>query len=170
MLRLRPEVAEDDAFRFDLFCQSRPTALARRGGLRALMRFQFQAQQLSYRTRFPDARFDIVELDRVPIGRIVVDRPGGVLHIVDQALAPPLRNRGLGTTIMKALMDEAAGNALPVRLMVASSNASAIRLYRRLGFVPIRTEPPSVEMEWRAPAPGSQVPRIADIFRDQEPA
>ena len=75
MLRLRPEVAEDDAFRFDLFCQSRPTALAMlpfdAAAFEQLMRFQFQAQQLSYRMRFTDARFDIVELDRVPIGRIV---------------------------------------------------------------------------------------------------
>jgi ribosomal protein S18 acetylase RimI-like enzyme len=125
---------------------------------------------MTYRANFPDARFDIIERDRAPIGRIVVNRPGTMLHIVDQAIVPELRNRGLGTAIMKALMDEATRNGLPVRLKVASTNDPSMRLYRRLGFVPIRTEPLSIEMEWRAPALGSQVRQIADIFRDQPPS
>jgi ribosomal protein S18 acetylase RimI-like enzyme len=65
---------------------------------------------------------------------------------------PSLRNRGLGTTIMKALMDEAGRVGLPVRLKVASTNDSAMRLYLRLGFVPIHTDLLHIEMEWRAPA------------------
>jgi RimJ/RimL family protein N-acetyltransferase len=178
LLRLRPERAEDDALRFTLFCQSRPAEFALlsfdAAALEQLMRFQFQAQTLSYRTNFPDARFDIVELDGAPIGRIVVDRSGGVLRIVDQALAPLLRNRGLGTAIMTALLAEAAGNALPVRLSVAPGNDAAMRLYLRLGFVPIRTEPHAIEMEWRAPAPGAethdQVETIAESRRNRGPA
>jgi GNAT superfamily N-acetyltransferase len=158
LLRLRPERAEDDGFRFTLFCQSRPAEFALlsidAAALEQLMRFQFQAQTLSYRTNFPEARFDIIELDNAPIGRIVVDRSGGALQIIDQALAPRLRNRGLGTAIMTSLLNEAAGKALPVRLMVASHNDAAMRLYLRLGFVPIETELHAIEMEWRAPAPG----------------
>jgi len=41
---------------------------------------------------------------------------------------------------------------LPVRLKVASSNAPSLRLYQRLGFVPIATIPLYLELEWR-PAP-----------------
>lgn len=174
MLHLRPERDEDAPFRFKLFCESRPAEFALLqldpAGFEQLMRFQFHAQTVTYRANFPDARFDIIERDRAPIGRIVVNRPGTMLHIVDQAIVPELRNRGLGTAIMKALMDEATGNGLPVRLKVASTNDPSMRLYRRLGFVPIRTEPLSIEMEWRAPAPGSQVRQIADTFRDQPPS
>jgi ribosomal protein S18 acetylase RimI-like enzyme len=157
MLRLRPEHDDDQAFRFQLFCQSRPAefALLRLdpAAMEQLMRFQFQAQTVSYRTSFPNARFDIIELDHLPVGRIVVDRPGHELHIVDQAIVPPLRNRGLGTAIMKALMDEAGRAGLKVRLLVASTNDPSMRLYLRLGFVPIATEPFYIEMEW--PSPGS---------------
>ena len=171
MLHLRPERDEDAPFRFKLFCESRPAEFALLqldpAVFEQLMRFQFHAQTVTYRANFPDARFDIIERDRAPIGRIVVNRPGTMLHIVDQAIVPELRNRGLGTAIMKALMDEATRNGLPVRLKVASTNDPSMRLYRRLGFVPIRTEPLSIEMEWRAPAPGSQVRQIADIVRDQ---
>jgi ribosomal protein S18 acetylase RimI-like enzyme len=167
MLRLRPERAEDDAFRFELFCQSRPAEFALlsfdAATLEQLMRFQFQAQTQSYRTNFPDARFDIIELDNAPIGRIVVDRSAGVLRIVDQALAQHARNRGLGTTIMTALLNEAAGTGVPVRLMVAPGNQAAMRLYLRLGFVAVKTELYAIEMEWRARAPDSQAQDIADI-------
>jgi ribosomal protein S18 acetylase RimI-like enzyme len=155
MLRLRPDQEQDQAFRFQLFCQSRSAEFALLGldaaVFEQLMRFQFQAQTMSYRSGFPNARFDIIELDGTPIGRIVVDRPGDHIHIVDQAIVPPLRNRGLGTTIMKALMDEAAAAALPVRLKVASSNDPSMRLYLRLGFVPVHSEPLYLEMEWPCP-------------------
>jgi ribosomal protein S18 acetylase RimI-like enzyme len=155
-LCLRPERDEDDAFRFQLFCESRPAEFAllqfEPAVFDQLMRFQFQAQTKSYRASFPNARFDIIELDRLPIGRIVVDRPGNAIHIVDQAIVPSQRSRGLGSTIMKALMDEAGRSRLPVRLKVASTNDPSIRLYRRLGFTPITTDPFHIEMEWRAAA------------------
>lgn len=154
MLRLRPERDEDDGFRFQLFCQSCPAEFAllqlEPAALDQLMRFQFRAQTAGYRANFPDARFDIIELASLPIGRIVVDRSRDVLHIVDQAIVPSQRNRGVGTTIMKALMDEAGRAGLKVRLQVTSTNDSAMRLYLRLGLVPIATELFCVEMEWQA--------------------
>jgi GNAT superfamily N-acetyltransferase len=162
VLRLRPERDEDDDFRFQLFCQSCPTEFAllrlEPAALHQLMRFQFRAQTEGYRANFPDARFDIIELASLPIGRIVVDRPRDVLHIVDQAIVPSQRNRGVGTAIMKALMEEAGGAGQKVRLMVASTNDSAMRLYLRLGLAPIATEPLHVEMEWQAPAVGAPGP------------
>jgi hypothetical protein len=73
-LQLRPETDEDRAFRFHLFCESRPPELALlpldAAARDTLMRFQFQAQTLSYRTQFPDARFDIIgftPIETVPL-------------------------------------------------------------------------------------------------------
>jgi ribosomal protein S18 acetylase RimI-like enzyme len=155
-LELRPEREEDRAFRYRLFCESRPpewdTVQIDPQLREQLMRHQFEAQTKSYRMQFPNARFDIIELDGRSIGRIVVDRPGDMLHLVDQAIVPPLRNKGLGTTIMRSLQEEAGARKLPVRLMVGSSNDPSLRLYLRLGFVPIQTVPLYVELEWRAPA------------------
>jgi hypothetical protein len=48
-------------------------------------------------------------------------------------------------------MDEAAAMDLPVRLKVASSNDPSMRLYLRLGFVPIETVPLYIELEWSPP-------------------
>ena len=116
-----------------------------------LMAHQFQAQTVSYRAQFPQARFDIIELDGRPIGRIVVDRPGDRLHLIDQAIVPDLRGRGIGTAIMRALMDEAAARRVPITLEVASSNDPSVRLYLRLGFVPTETAQPYIELAWTPP-------------------
>lgn len=153
MLRLRPEHDEDRAFRFQLFCDSRQPEWYQveldPAVREQLMRHQFQAQTATYAARFPRARFDIIELAHEKIGRIVVNRPGDMLHIVDQAIVPRLRNRGVGTAIMRALMDEAALGSLPVRLKVADANDPSLRLYLRLGFVPIESIPAYIELDWR---------------------
>jgi GNAT superfamily N-acetyltransferase len=114
------------------------------------MGFQFRAQAQGYRANYPRARFDIIERDGVPIGRIVVDRSGAFVHIVDLALLPAERNHGAGSAIMHALIREAGEVGRPLRLTVAAGNDAAMRLYLRLGLAPIASEPPYIEMEWRA--------------------
>jgi ribosomal protein S18 acetylase RimI-like enzyme len=152
LLRLRPEREDDLAFRVRLFGDSRPDmALLPPAAREQLTTLQFRAQTMSYRAQFPDAHFDIIELDGVAIGRIVVDR-GAALRIVDQALAPAFRNLGIGSAIMRALMGEARRTQLPLRLHVASNNDAALRLYVRLGFVPVETSAAYIELEWKLPA------------------
>jgi ribosomal protein S18 acetylase RimI-like enzyme len=155
LLHLRPEREEDRDFRYQLFCDSRQPEFAlllTPAAFQQIMAHQFHAQTVSYRTQFPQARFDIIELAGERVGRMVVDRPGTMVHIVDQAIIPQLRGRGIGTALMRALMDEAGAAGLPVRLEVASESDPAFRLYRRLGFVPIETVPLYMRLEWRAPA------------------
>jgi len=77
LLRLRPETEADQDFRFRPFGESRPDlALMPSNAREQVLMLQFRAQNVSYRTQFPRARFDIIELEGRPIGRIVVDRPG----------------------------------------------------------------------------------------------
>jgi ribosomal protein S18 acetylase RimI-like enzyme len=154
LLHLRPERDDDREFRYRLFCDSRQPefALLPAPLYQQVMAHQFHAQTVGYRDQFPQARFDIIELAGERIGRIVVDRPGTMVHIVDQAIVPALRGRGIGTAIMRALMDEADAAGLPVRLEVASENDPSFRLYQRLGFAPIETHPFYMRLEWRSPA------------------
>lgn len=162
-LRLRPEQNEDDAFRFALFCQSRSTDLAllpiEPAAYEQLMRFQYRAQTVGYRGNFPSARFDIIELDGAPIGRIVVDRSGDHIEIVDWAIAPQLRGRGVGTAILRAVMEEARQASRQIRLKVVSNNDAAVRLYLRLGFEPIATIPFYTELAWSAASEPSAASR-----------
>ena len=159
VVSLRPEHEGDRDFRYQLFCDSRQPEFALLlppDVFRQVMAHQFQAQTVGYQGQFPQARFDIIELAGNPIGRIVVDRPGDRLHIVDHAIIPELRGRGIGTAIMRALMDEAAAQRVRVTLEVASSNDPSMRLYVRLGFVPIETTPLYIELAWTPP--GEEAP------------
>ncbi len=154
MLHLRPEQNDDAAFRYRLFCDSRTKewdALRANPALfEQLTQHQFNAQSVSYRNQFPLARFDIIELESQPIGRIVVDRPGSMIHVVDLAIVPSLRNRGIGTTILQDILREAARSVVPAQLYVSSENDPSLRLYQRLGFVPIVSDPSYILLEWRS--------------------
>jgi RimJ/RimL family protein N-acetyltransferase len=154
MLRLRPEREEDQDFRYRLFRDSRPPefALLAPAAFEEIMTQQFHAQILSYLSQFPQARFDIIELSGEPIGRIVVDRLGSVLHLVDQAIVPRWRGRGVDTAIVRALMDEAQAAGVPVRVEGASESDPSLRLYLRLGFVPVETASLHTRLEWRPTA------------------
>lgn len=135
----RAERAADAAFLFALFRGSRhpsESLLGLDATLAAqLMRHQFAGQAASYRAAFPDARHAIIELDGMPIGRLVVDEGRDAWTLVDIALAAAWRGRGIGTGLLRETIAGARGAGVPLRLRVTVWNTDAARLYARLGFV-----------------------------------
>lgn len=57
----------------------------------------------------------------------------GELELVRLYLLPRAQNRGIGSELVRRLLERAAAQALPVRLRVLKQNP-ARRLYERLGF------------------------------------
>ena len=152
---LRPETAADESFRLALFGASRQPgwALFPPGpALEQLMLMQFRGQAKSYKAQYPDARFEIVEWAGAPAGRLAVDRAAGCITLIDIALAPEVRRRGIGTAILSALIAEALAAGLPLRLSVATGNLAAQRLYRRLGFAMAAQGDAYLQMQWPASA------------------
>jgi N-acetylglutamate synthase-like GNAT family acetyltransferase len=115
------------------------------------MRQQFCGQNASYRANYPDARFEIVEHDGAPIGRIVTARMPDAVLIVDIALIASSRRRGIGASLVNGVLKEARAADLPVRLSVVANNAAALRFYLRLGFRPIASSAIDTRLEWRNP-------------------
>lgn len=113
-----------------------------------LLRQQFAGQSATYRAVFPAASFDIVEVDGEPVGRIVTDAAQGVLRLVDIALLPEWRGRGIGTRLLCALQADAEAACVPLRLSVARANAGARRLYARLGFHPVEATETHLDLRW----------------------
>ncbi len=97
------------------------------------LRMQFRAQHVYYQENFPNARFEIIHMGEVPIGRLYVDRRDDEMRIIDIALLTTFRGQGVGGQIMKDLLDESAADKKPVTIHVVSGNV-AMRLYQRLGF------------------------------------
>jgi ribosomal protein S18 acetylase RimI-like enzyme len=113
----------------------------------AFLSMQFAAQHTYYQKQFPHAAFQLILLDHRPIGRLYVDRRGNEIRLLDITLVPEHRNAGIGTTLLKDLLAEAARLGKPVRLHVKPSNP-ARRLYQRLGFHLREDQGVYLLMEW----------------------
>ena len=72
------------------------------------------------------------------------------MHVIDIALLPEFRGRGIGAALLRELMDEAASAGRAVSIYVEESNR-AQSLYRRLGFEPVGTHGVYLLMRWRPP-------------------
>jgi ribosomal protein S18 acetylase RimI-like enzyme len=154
-ISVRPEQPADEAFLFELYASTRQEELDAWGwpadARKAFLTLQFKASQ-NHRVIFPDAEFQIVLLDKVNAGRLVVNRSREDMRIVDIALLPEYRNAGAGSALLQKVFGEAAASKKPLRLRVLKGNR-AERLYRRLGFEKIGENEMHLEMEWRAAAP-----------------
>jgi ribosomal protein S18 acetylase RimI-like enzyme len=95
----------------------------------AFLESQFTAQRQHYLAYFANAAFD----NGVPAGRLYLDRQDKTLLIIDVALLPDWRNRGIGTALIEAVFAEARLCGKDVSISVEKFNP-AQRLYRRLGF------------------------------------
>ena len=139
-MRLRPETAEDREFLFALYASTReeelrglPWAAEQRN---AFLRSQFEAQTYHYRTWYPDAAFQLILLEGIPVGRLCLLSDANQIRLIDIALLPAYRGKGVGSEIFTGMLADADKAALPVILHVERSNR-AQRLYRRYGFTVI---------------------------------
>jgi ribosomal protein S18 acetylase RimI-like enzyme len=136
-LTLRPAQPADELFLFELYVTTRMEELAAWGWDAShqdvFLKLQFTAQQQHYRTHFAHADYSIVYLDDRPIGRLIVARGNRDIHIADIIVLPEYRGAGIGTTLIRDILAEAAQAQKSVRLQVLNTNR-AIRLYERLGF------------------------------------
>lgn len=116
---------------------------------RAFLDQQFDAQHRHYQQYYADAEFLVILHDAQPIGRLYVARWPEQIVLIDIALLPEYRGAGIGTRLLRGLLDEAAAAGKPVRIHVEKFNP-ALRLYQRLGFYPIEDQGVYWYMEWSA--------------------
>lgn len=151
---LRPETLEDDDFLRALYASTRAHEMALTDWTAAeqalFLNSQFDLQRHHYRAHCPGATFDVILLDAVPVGRIYVYRTDAEIRLMDVALLPDARGRGIGTALVQRLLTEAASRDARVTLNVEPFNA-ARSLYERLGFRVLDEDPTNLFMEWRRP-------------------
>ena len=75
----------------------------------------------------------IVECDALAVGVIKLLQDGTTWTIEQFQIAPGHQGRGLGTTVLRALIADARASGALLRLSVLKRNPAA-RLYARLGF------------------------------------
>jgi ribosomal protein S18 acetylase RimI-like enzyme len=153
---LRPAAGgpSEEAFSYLLFASNRAADMAlmsvSQQDKEFLLQVQFRSMNETYRQSFPRARYDIIELDRWPIGRIISEVQPDCLYFIDFALLPQAQGLGIGTTVLAAALEEARQLGVPARLRSFSHNWAAQRLYDKLGFTVVAEDPPQLVLEWRA--------------------
>jgi ribosomal protein S18 acetylase RimI-like enzyme len=139
---LRAVVAADSEFLIAVYASTRAEELAAvpwdDAQKEAFVRMQFVAQDRCWREQKPCAEFCVVLVDERPGGRLYLDRLADEIRIVDIALLPAYRGRGVGTSLLRDVLSEAQAADLPVTIHVERGNR-ARALYERLGFRPLST-------------------------------
>jgi GNAT superfamily N-acetyltransferase len=136
---LRPAADEDRSFLLRLYASTREPELESSGLPREqwdlFVEHQFTAQSRHYES-YEGTSYDVVLVDGAPAGRLIVARWAEELRVVDIALMPEHRGRGIGGKLMRALIEEADVGGVKTSIHVERFNP-AQRLYLRLGFRPV---------------------------------
>jgi ribosomal protein S18 acetylase RimI-like enzyme len=147
----RSITSDDQNFLYSLYASTREEELSQttwtESEKEAFLRQQFTAQHQFYIEQFTRAKFDIVLVENEPVGRLYVDRRDDEIRLIDIALLPEYRNKGIGTSLINDLCDEAANRNKPLRIHVEKFNP-ALHLYKRLGFTEMKDSGVYYLMEW----------------------
>jgi GNAT superfamily N-acetyltransferase len=118
----------------------------------AFLKSQFELQHEYYQKNYVGGYFWMIEKQGQSIGRLYLhpDFQNRGVRIIDIALLPVWRNRGIGQCILKDVMSAAAALNRPLTIHVESFNP-AMQLYKKLGFKKIsETNGVYHLLEWKA--------------------
>ena len=136
-ITLRPVTEADEEFLFSVYASSRAEEMARvpwnAEQKAAFLRMQFTAQTQHYAAEHPEAAHEIICAAGTPVGRIYLDQSSEAAHILDITVLSEHRNGGIGSFVLRQVMDEAARAGKPVTIYIENFNPSR-RLFSRLGF------------------------------------
>ena len=85
-----------------------------------------------------------LDADEVPVGKVHLDFEAraneGAAVLIAASVSPAIRNRGIGTELMRAAEAFACGRGCQAILLgVEDSNPRALRLYERIGYRSVGT-------------------------------
>jgi ribosomal protein S18 acetylase RimI-like enzyme len=150
-IALRPATPGDDAFLRAVYASTRSDELAvtdwSEEQKAAFCTQQFTAQAAHYRAHYPTAEYNVIEFEQQPAGRLYLDRWTREIRIMDIALLPAFRGRGIGSYLLEQLKEEARAVGKLLSIHVEKFNP-ALRLYQRHGFTQREDKGVYLLMEW----------------------
>ena len=122
----RPAVEAD-------FEACRRTYFAEIGWINERLSLQRDAQEASFRQLWDPSQVRIIQVDGMDVGWLQVVARDDEYFLGSLFVDGPFQRRGVGTEVMRRVLEESERRNQPVRLAVVKFNP-ARRLYERLGF------------------------------------
>jgi ribosomal protein S18 acetylase RimI-like enzyme len=139
---LRAARRDDYRFALDLYLESTEPLLA------ALGRWDVALIPRRFAEGWRLEEAEIICRGGSPIGFLQVSKTAQTLHIDQIHIVAPWRSRGIGSGLIRDIMDEARATGRIVGLNVIRGNTRAISLYRRLGFAISGENGEKIQMRW----------------------
>jgi ribosomal protein S18 acetylase RimI-like enzyme len=92
------------------------------------------AQEEFFRHSYRAESVQVVVVDRADAGLLHVEREPQELFLANIQIHPDFQNRGLGSAVVRTVIETGRQLRLPIRLQVLRVNTRARLLYERLGF------------------------------------
>jgi GNAT superfamily N-acetyltransferase len=140
-LTLRPATSEDSPLFYKVIDLTMREFILATWGRWDEARVQSESQTHS---QLPNAQ--VIQVDGVPAGVLVVSRYSTHIQVEQIYLLPQYQRSGIGSNLMNSIITKAAGLNIPIRLRVMAVNP-AKKFYEYLGFVVIETTPEFFVME-----------------------
>jgi len=151
-IQLRPIKPEDEEFLYKVYASTRQEEMElvdwNKTQIEDFLRMQFNAQHKYYQENYVGSSFDIILKAGIPVGRLYVARWEKENRIIDIALLPEFRGKGIGSMLLKDIMAEASAKNKSVSIHVEHYNP-ALRLYKKLNFHKIDDTGVYFLMEWK---------------------
>ena len=151
VVSFRPASADDEEFLYSVYATTRSEEMKlvpwNEAQQHAFLRAQFAAQQEHYRSYYPQAQHLVIMLDGQAVGRIYINRGEQEIKILDVTLLPEHRGAGIGTPLLKQILDEAAASGSSVNIYVETLSP-AMHLFERLGFSSVEDDGINTLLRW----------------------
>ena len=155
-ITLRPIRPDDESFLLDVYSSTRAEEMAlvpwTDEQKRAFIEMQFRAQDSYYRERFPNADFRVILEHEERVGRLYLLADSSAISIIDITVLPEHRKRGIGTFLIRQVIDEGSLSKRSVQVYVETHNPS-LPLFERLGFFRVKEDGMNFLLECK---PGTQ--------------
>jgi ribosomal protein S18 acetylase RimI-like enzyme len=103
-----------------------------------------------FEERFQPERWQIIQSGGHDIGVLVVEEQTQEIVLASIEILPEWQGQGIGSSVVRSVMDRAVASGKPLSLRVLRVNKRARSLYERLGFQPFKEIETHTYLRWGA--------------------
>src|SRR5215216_4354916 len=105
-------------------------------------------QAIIFEERFDPERWQIIQFGGQDIGVLIVEEQSEEIILASIEILPEWQRQGIGSSVVRSVMDRAQASGKPLSLRVLHVNQRARSLYERLGFRPFKKIETHTYLRW----------------------